>query len=340
MGYDSNILGSRANEVSDGFALGSQSMRIARHNSLTSLNFDANIAKTHYFSESDDSYVDGGIEINAAYPDTKVDVTFWDAGVFWNKVSQVNIDSGQRIQPSIYGGRLSGEWLYSPKTGIVGLIQTSTTDRSRDGYSTTRSRQFRVGTSHSWGPERRWSAEYGLRESETDSGAGSDSTHHYFGLRGRGSISPKVKGDIFLGVRRSEFSGIREFSDTGPNASVDLTWNVSAQLTAGLGFESEYEFTANGSVELKTAAILKIKRELGRGLSFSTTLERGNSDYEFELRDDTRTDDFWRFSGNLEYSFTRRFFARISANLLASDSSVAGYSLDRNSVTFSSGLRY
>ncbi len=339
-GFDSNINGTRDGGTKDGFLTASQSMIFSRQKSLTLLNFKGNVSKTQFFDNSEADFVDGGVELNAAYPEEVDNVTYWKASGFWNRLTHVDLDAGRRIQPAVYGARASGEWLFSPKTGFTGSVRGVTTDRSRDGLSTTRALSLRTGFSHAWRPERRWSAEYGLTLGESDSGAGTDSTHHIIGVRRRGTISPKVSGDAMIGVRSSDFTGANDFSDTGPIVSADLLWAASPQLTARLGIESDYDFTANGSAVVDSVATFNVKRELGNGLRFGATLGRGYSSYKGQSRLADRSDRYWRLGGELEYSFTQRFFVRLSGDLIDSESNIVGNDLNRGIVSLFSGWRY
>lgn len=339
-GFDSNINGSRTRETKDGFATVSQSINLSRQNSLTLLDFTGNLSKTQFFSEREVDFLDGGIQINAAYPEDAVDVTYWKATAYANKVTQINLDAGRRIQPKMFGARIAGEWLFSPKTGIVGSLNANKTDRSGDGLSTTRALALRTGFSQAWKPERRWSAEYGLTVGDTDAGRGTDSVQHFLGVRRRGPLSPKLDGEAFVGVRRSEYSGSQKFSDSGPTVSADLMWAASPRFTARLGIDSDYDFSATGLAVLNTAATIRLKRELGKGLRLSGTIGRGHARYEQIVPSIKRSDDFWIVNGELEYAFTQRFFVRLTGDLIDSRSSVSGNDLNRSVVSLFSGWRY
>lgn len=340
LGYDSNVYGTRDSTLNDGFWNASQSIKIDRRNSLTKLEFLGTIERTDYFGEKEADYTDASFSINAAYPNDKVDVSFWNASLFWNEQTRLNLDAGRRVQPTVYGARVGGLWEFSPKTGIVGAISATTNDLSSQGFSTTDSVKFRAGVSREWGPESRWSLEYRLSRSKSDSSTSSKSLHHHFGVSGWGILTPKLRGNVFIGVRKSEFTGFYEFSDSGPNVSADLTWAASPRFSATLGIENDYQFTANGNVELLTTIDLRMRRDLGKGFSVVAIVERGNSDYELPDGADGLTEDVWRLGGELEYAFTKRFYAKITANTLDSKASIPDRDTNRTLYRIFGGLRY
>ncbi len=336
VGLDTNIYGSRSGETKDGFLTATQSIGVSRRNSLTHVSLNGNASKTIFFEESDADFLDGSLELNLAYPEDSSDVTFWKARAFINRESQVNLDAGRRIQPTAYGARLSSELFLTPKTGLVGTVNAVENDRSRDGLSSSRSISLKTGISRAWRAERRWNAEYGLKFGESD--AGTDSTHHTFGLRGRGKFSPKIKSETYLGVRQSDFTGRQNFSDTGPIVSLNAIWQSSPRLSVEIGAESDYRFTASGFAVLNSEVNLSIKQSLSRGFKFTTYLATGRTKYERTI--ELRSDRYWILRGEFEYAFTNRFFTRLSVDLTDSNSSAVNSDLNRGLVYLYSGLRY
>lgn len=340
VGYDSNVYGLRDSYLNDGFWDASQSVKLERRNSLTSFDITGVIDHTDYFDQSDADYTDASVAISASYPDDKIDVTFWNASLFWNKETRLNLDAGKRVQPTVYGARFGGEWKLSPKTGFVGSFAANTSDLSSQGLSKTDSIKLRAGISRAWGAESRWSFEYRLSKGESDSAVSSKSTNHHLGFRGFGVLTPKLRGSFFAGLRKSEFTGFYNFSDSGPNVSADLTWSASPRFSAVLGLENDYQFTANGNVQLQTTANLRLRRDLGKGFRVSGVLERGLSDYELRDGDDGIEEDYWRLGAEFEYSFTKRFYTRLTMNSLASESSQPGRDTNRTLYRLFGGIRY
>ncbi|WP_378924145.1 outer membrane beta-barrel protein [Pelagicoccus mobilis] len=339
-GYDSNVNGVRVGEISDGYGSLYQSVTVSRVNTLTSVELVGDIEQTLFFSESDADFLDGGVELSASYPREGGDVIHWDAKTYWKDDSDVDLDEGLRIGVESYGARVGGEWFHSPKAGFRGSIHGRVADRSRDGFSTTRSLTMRTGFSHAWRPEGRWSGEYALKLSESDGGSGTDAVHHIFGLRSHGRLSSKITGDALVGVRNSSFDGLYDFSDTGPIVTADLTWVASPQFNATLGLLNDYDFSANGDVTLRTSARLRLRRDLGRGLKVELRIGGGRSSFESQLDEIERTDDYWDIGGQVEYSFTQRYFLRLAADWVDSESSEPALDVGRTVVSLRSGWRY
>lgn len=337
LGFDENIDGDAEATRDDYYALASHSLSISRLNSLTDLVLSGNLARTEFFSEGDSDYTDAGVAVNAVYPNDREGVAFWKADAFWNRITRESIEIGQRIQPTIFGVRASGDFLFSAKSGMTGSILANRIDRSDDGLDVSKTLALRGGYSGSWGVERRWALEYGLRSLDSDSG--SESTQHLLVFRARGKFSEKINGDIYAGVRHSEFTGRIDFEDTGPVFNADLTWIPSPLTKAKIGLRNEYGFSANGSASKLQSLDVEYNKELGDGFRFIGSLERGIVDYEL-LNGDTRDDSFWRFRGALEYAFTKRFFARLTAELYDSDSDIDRFNVDRTFYNLASGWRY
>lgn len=340
LGYDSNVYGTRDSALNDGFWNASQSIKIDRRNSLTRFEVLGTVERTDYFGEEEADYTDSSFSINAAYPEDKIDVSFYNASLFWNKQTRLNLDAGRRVQPTVYGARFAGVWEYSPKTGIVGAVSATTNDMSDQGFSKTDSVKLRAGVSREWGPESRWSLEYRLSRSESDSSTSSESLHHHFGVSGWGILTPKIRGNVFAGIRKSEFTGFYEFSDSGPNISADVTWSASQRFSATLGIENDYEFTANGNVQLLTTIDIRLKRDLGGGFRVTALVEKGHSDYELPDGEDGFEEDYWRLGGELEYAFTKRFYAKITASSMDSEASIPDRDTKRTLYKIFGGLRY
>ncbi|MBD5781206.1 outer membrane beta-barrel protein [Pelagicoccus sp. NFK12] len=337
LGFDENIDGSAEATRDDYYALASHSVSVSRLNSLTDLVFSGNLARTQFFSEGDSDYTDGGVAVNAVYPNDREGSAFWKADAFWNRNTRESIETGQRIQPTIYGVRASGDFLFSAKTGMTGAILANKVDRSNDGLDVSQTLALRGGYSGSWGVERRWALEYGLRSLDSDSG--SESTQHLLVFRGRGKLSEKLNGDFYAGVRHSEFTGLIDFEDTGPVFNADVTWTASPLTKAKIGLRNEYGFSANGSASKLQSLDIEYRKELGDGFRFIGYVERGIVDFEL-LDGETRDDSFLRFRGALEYAFTKRFFTRLTAELYQSNSDVERFDVDRTFYNLVSGWRY
>lgn len=337
LGFDDNIDGSSDATRDDYYALASHSLSISRLNSLTDLVFSGNLARTQFFSEGDSDYTDGGVAVNAVYPNDREGVAFWKTDAFWNRITRESIETGQRIQPTIYGVRASGDFLFSAKSGMTGSILVNRIDRSDDGLDVSETLALRGGYSGSWGVDRRWALEYGLRSLDSDSG--SESTQHLFVFRGRGKLSEKLNGDVYAGVRHSEFTGLIDFEDTGPVFNADVTWIPSPLTSAKIGLRNEYGFSANGSASKLQSLDIEYRKELGDGFRFIGYVERGILDFEL-LDGETRDDSFWRLRGALEYAFTKRFFVRFTAELYKSTSDVERFDVDRGFYNLVSGWRY
>ncbi len=337
LGFDENIDGSAEATRDDYYALASHSVSISRLNSLTDLVFSGNLARTQFFSEGDSDYTDGGLAVTAVYPNDREGTAFWKADTYLNRTTRESIETGQRIQPTIYGVRASGDFLFSAKSGMTGSVVANQVDRSDDGLDVSKTLALRGGYSGSWGVERRWALEYGLRSLDSDTG--SESTQHLLVLRGRGKLSEKVNGDFYAGVRRAEFKGLIDFEDTGPVFNADLTWIPSPLSKAKIGLRNEYGFSANGSASKLQSFDIEYRKELGDGFRAIGYLERGIVDFEM-LDGETRDDSFLRFRGALEYAFTKRFFVRFAAELYQSNSDVERFDVDRTFYNLVSGWRY
>lgn len=337
LGFDENIDGNAEATRDDYYALASHSFSVNRLNSLTDLVFSGNIAHTQFFSEGDSDYTDGGVAVSAVYPNDREGSAFWKADAFGNRITRDSIETGQRIQPTIFGARASGDFLFSAKSGMTGSILVNQIDRSDDGLDVSKTLALRGGYSGSWGVERRWALEYGLRSLDSDSG--SESTQHLLVLRARGKLGEKLNGDVYAGVRKSEYTGLIDFEDTGPVFNADLTWTPSPLSKAKIGLRNEYGFSANGSASKLQSLDFEYRKELGDGFRFIGYLESGFVDYKL-FGGETRDDSFLRFRGALEYAFTKRFFTRLTAELYNSDSDVERFDVDRTFYNLVSGWKY
>lgn len=339
LGFDSNIYGSRSTRTSDGFTQFSHSLRLARTRSLTNLEMEGDLKGARYFSEGEADFLDGGLRIQTGYPNDADDsVSFWKGSAHWRRDTELNLDTGLRLQPTLYGVSMAGGWLVSPKLGLNGSVQSTVNDRSRDGFNTTRKLRFRTGLSHAWRPEQRWNAEYAYTAGHADGGSGTDSRIHEVGVRVRGKLLSKVSGDAFVGVQKADFSGRQDFSDSAPIFSADLKWQSSPRFVTTIGVDRDYDFSANGLAKLRTLVTLSMKRELGRGYSLSGYVSRGFTNFKDAFED--REDRFWAMGGEFEYAFTERFYAQLSATHVTSRTEVVGRDFERAVFLLRGGFRY
>ena len=341
-GFDSNIYGSANNERSDGFTSLSHRFLIGRKNSLSRAELSADVAGTWFISEHDGNTIDGGVELNAGYPTDPGDVSSWNANAYWRSQHDIDYRVAQRMKIISYGTGLSGEWLSSPKLGFTGELEADVQDRSDLRYYTSRKIRASLGVSHARHPEQRWNLEYGFEVGETDpdnpSLEGTDSISHILGFRARGRLLPKVTGNVFLGIRHTDFSGRYDFSDTGPRALANVTWAASAQLTAQISARADYQFTASGEATQRTAVEVNVKRKLARGFAVSGSLAPSVHDYFRNAGN--RRDQVMMLAATLEYARTERFFGSLSAMWVSSDSNQAGWNASRTLITLTGRLRY
>lgn len=336
VGYDSDIYGADVLDVEDGFAQLNHTFSIARKNSLTELEASARATGARYFSERDADFLDGGVQLAMAYPASANDVSFWRGSAFWERVTDLDLSTARRMQPTLHGARLRGEWYASPKLGLSGALEHLVNDRSADGATRSRKLRLRTGVSHELFPEQWWNYEYAYTKGRTNVGGESDI--HEAGVRVRGRVLPKVTGEAFVGVQRAEYSGRQTFADTGPSASVDLTWRSSPRLAAKLELERESDFASNGSAQLRSVATLSMERDLGQGYQLSAYLTRGWLSYD-DVGED-RSDRYWMVGGKLEYAFTQRFFVELSCAHLSNVSSIGELDVSRTMLLIQSGIRY
>lgn len=338
LGYDSNIYGASQDVKGDGYALLGHSIQARRENSLATIQLDAAGQAVRYESERDADTFTGSVELDIAYPNDRQDASFWNGNAYWIKETRIDVEAETRLTPKRRGAFLAGEWLVSPKLGLSGRVFGEAVDYGSGAWSSTSQRGLTLGLGYALRSEQRWRLEYTYIDGESDFGEGTDAEHQVFGLRVRGRILPKVRGYVFLGGRNSDFSGLYDFSDSGPNVEADLVWEIAEDASFGVGVESEYNFSAIGTARRQTEVSARYGRELGGGFRGSVRLGYGLN--AFESGQSQRDDTYWLGDLEIEYAFTERFFARLTASRIANESELQNKEWERNQFTAQAGLRY
>lgn len=340
IGHDSNVYGASDNEISDGFTQALYRLTAGRiESSLTQLDLTGQVESTWFFSENDANSVDGGVQLDFAFPRDRQG-SYWEARANWRSETEVERTLQDRIRREVYGLDVAGEWYPSPKLILSGGALVRETDRSSAGYATNRVTRFTLGLGHAWIPERRWFLEYSLELGESDpAGAvqSTDSRSHIVGLRVRGRILPKVTGSALVGYEHSTFTGRQDFSDSGLSGSADIRWESSPLLTVALSGRRNMEFSPSGAVTRRDTVTLSVDRMIGSAYAILLDVSPDRLDYD---NAENRKDRILNLSLGLRYRQTERFYAQADVTWGTIDSNLPERDADQTILSLRSGMRF
>ncbi len=234
-----------------------------------------------------------------------------------------------RREVTALGAKL--EFAISEKTSVAGGASFDKTEYAQASYTDSDVLSIPVDVYYKATAKLDWSLGYRYRSTEL-SGSGRDSTDHFFNIGARGEFTPKLNGQIRVGVTQRSFDVGGDDSTFGLDGR--LTYLFSEKTSYNLTFGNDYgssgfgESTENFNLGVNVTSKISEVWSLMGGLNY----RKG----EFP----TRTDDFIDASLSATYTLNNvvNFTASYTYRNNASDSALAEFT--NNVFSIGANIRY
>jgi hypothetical protein len=227
------------------------------------------------------------------------------------------------------GARL--EFGLSEKTSLAAGAYFDKTDYGPSGYSDSSIWRLPVDLYYKASPKLDWSLGYRFRDTNL-SGAGTDSTDHFLNVGARGEFTPKLVGQIRVGLAQRSFDVGDD--DTQLGFDSNLTYAFSEKTTYRFNMSNDFGSSGTGASTETFTIGLNANTRITDQWSFTGGLNLRKIDYP------TRSDDY--LEGLLAVTYTLNTTVNFGASYVYRDNgSSAALAEFTNSVfTFGANIRY
>jgi hypothetical protein len=223
------------------------------------------------------------------------------------------------------------EFGISEKTSLAAGISFNKTDYGPASYSDSDIWSLPVDVYYKASPKMDWSLGYRYRSTDL-SGSGTDSTDHFINVGARGEFSPKLVGQVRVGLSQRSFDVGDD--DTQLGFDSNLTYAFSEKTVYRFNMSNDFGSSGTGDSTETFRIGLSASNKLSEQWSFTGGLSLNKTDYP------TRSDDF--LEGQLAVTYNLNAIVNFGASYTyrdnSSDSAVAEFT---NSIfAFGANIRY
>jgi outer membrane receptor protein involved in Fe transport len=275
-------------------------------------------------------------DFRGAYEDAKLKLKF-NTGYHELNQNTVDVQGLTRRNEFVIGS--SGEVAVSPLTSISAGVNFNHTNYRRTNYGDSDDLNVPVNFYYKWTPKLDLSAGYRYRTYETTIGL--DSTDHFFNVGARGEFSPKLTGQMAIGVNTRKFgsgatTGTVKSGDTETLPGVDASFTYAITPKTGLQFgaSNDYGTAPQGQQQKNLSFYGNASIAFDANWSFNGGLSYRAIDYY------TRTDDY--FEGTVGASYLVNTYVKLTASYVHrnNDSDLAASTFKNNVFSLAASLRY
>jgi hypothetical protein len=270
-----------------------------------------------------------GIKTNYDNGVTKADFNASYAQVAQNDNDANTLGGIVRRKLTNLGARL--EFGISEKTTLAGGVTYDKTDYGPAGFSDSDIWSLPVDVYYKASPKMDWSLGYRFRDTDL-SGTGLDSTDHFINVGARGEFTPKLVGQVRVGLTQRSFDVGDDDTLLGVDSS--LTYAFSDKTSFGFNLSNDFGSSGSGDSTENFSIGLNANTKISEQWAFTSGLSLRKVDYS------TRSDDFLEGLVAVTYNLNAivNFGASYTYRDNSSDSAAAEFS---NSVfTFGANIRY
>jgi hypothetical protein len=224
-----------------------------------------------------------------------------------------------------------GEFALSEKTAVSAGISYDKTDYGPSSYTDSDIWSLPVDVYFKATPKLDWSAGYRYRNSEL-SGTGLDSQDHFFNVGARGEFSPKLVGQVRVGLTQRSFDVGGDDSQLGLDGSVSYAFSEKTSyrfvMSNDYGSSGTGDSTENFTIGLNTTSRISEQWSLTGGLNLR------------KIKYSSRSDDF--LEGLVAVSYNLNSIVNFGASYTYRDnsSSLASAEFTNNVFSFGANIRY
>lgn len=270
------------------------------------------------------------VGFNAAYSNGKSKADF---GASYAETAQNEISAPGAIVPmNMTNLRAIGEFGATEKTSLgVGVRMEKKDFKLGGSYSDSDIWTVPMDVYFEYSPKLQASLGYRFRSTDL-SGASIDSKDHFFSVGARGEFTPKLSGQVRLGLVQRKYANNTDDSSFG--AEVDLKYAASAKSTLSFGMSSDYGSSATGDTTQTTSFNVGAETQIDEQWSWNMNVAMRAIDYP------TRSDDF--LQGDIGFAYTYNVNLKItgSYSMRKQSSGVATSEFNNSVISLAANLRY
>lgn len=275
-------------------------------------------------------------DFRAAYDDQKLKIKF---NVGYHELNQNTADTQGLIRRDEFVIGTTSEVAVSPLTSVAAGVNFNHLNYKRKGYGDSDDLNVPVNFYYKWTPKLDLSLGYRYRNYETT--VGLDSVDHFFNIGARGEFSPKLTGQLAVGVNTRKFgsgttTGTIKSGDTEtlPGLDASFTYAISPKSTLQFGASNDYGSAPQGQQQKNLSFYGNVNIAFDANWSFNGGLSYRGIDYY------TRTDDY--FEGTLGATYLVNTYVKITGGYVyrSNDSDLAASNFKNNVFSIAASLRY
>ncbi len=223
------------------------------------------------------------------------------------------------------------EFGISEKTSLAAGIAFDKTDYGPASYSDSDIWSLPLDVYYKVNPKMDWSLGYRYRSSEL-SGSGLDSTDHFINVGARGEFSPKLVGQVRVGLTQRSFDVGDD--DTQLGFDGNLTYAFSEKTMYRFNISNDFGSSGTGDSTENFVIGLTVSNKLSEQWAFTGGLSLRKIDYS------TRSDDF--LEGLVAVSYHLNAIVNFGASYTYRDnsSSAAAGEFSNSVFSFGANIRY
>lgn len=341
--YDSNILGRLDNE-SDTMLTFSPTLEYRREGGRGSMVFNLGGRFVHYVDNDDRSHEDyfvGGVVTVPVSPDSPLSGSL---NASYSRTTNVSESVSDLVTSKSLRLGTSGSYAFSERLSGTGGISWGSTENQNFGDNESLNLSAGVSLQEFLFRRLPLSVTYAYSTYESTNDATSiralDTTSHSINVGTSGQLTPKVSGNVSVGLRSTDDDGsnfaTQDRNSTGVVASSSLSWVVDELTSVSLGVSKSLGASVDNQSIDTTRISLGWNRKLSEQLSGNAGVSHSWNDYRSVNRNDKQLG----FNAGLAYQIRRNWSAGASYTYTDNDSDTRVNSFQRHVVGATVSARF
>lgn len=328
--HDSNIF-LNSSEVSDtilGLSLGS---RLVHDSSVVTTDIGVSVLGLIFADHKDENAFDPGIDARIGYVPS--DKTTFTAAAAYRRSSQANEALNDRAVSNDLTFDSSFEHLTTEKFGVRVKTSYLAQDFRSRGYSDVYNVRYGADAIYVYSPKLKTFAGASWGDSWTKNRApgrrnpGGAEARYSAGFEGE--LSPKVTGELRVGVAQREFSVAGRGDQSTLFLDSNLRWAAAEKTLWTLRLGQDFGVSAADQASKNFTSSLTLSQSLAEKLNLEGSVGYAKSDYNSFGGTGTRTDKSTTYRLRLNYALTEDVTADASVGFRHNDSTLAVSSYDQ-----------
>lgn len=242
------------------------------------------------------------------------------------------LSTSQTVRRNTTEGVVNGEISVGGRTRLAGGVNYDRARYPGTGFIGSEALQFPVDVYYALSAKLDLSVGYRYRTNKIENGL-RDSKDQFFNVGARGQFTPKLTGQVRVGLTERSFDAGGNDSQVG--AGADLVWFYSPKSTYRLTVSNDFTNSAIGVSQTQLSISLDGRFEFNDVWSTGAVLTFSSDDYETGRKDDFFVGDFslvYRLQDNI--SFQGAYIFR------KNNSNVATLDFTNNVLSLATSIRY